>query len=211
VKIYETLHDFIDALSKRTNNKHGFFDDQAVRLVHTSDVQYQQQIAQNEDKLGFQPLLIKFANPMNKKVSQVIVKGVDDANAANIREHFKKEYASTLDKRFGSFMPEEFHAYTEYETWEDFDKSWFTREGKPVFYINMPLLFDHISDIEYWTRRQTGEKVMNYQRLLVTTYFVTENKFFTFFIKNVDDAEMSRIKNVVMSRIGLNTEKILSI
>lgn len=211
VKVYESAQQFLDEYAKQAVNEFGFVDKQAVKFVHTPDQDYVKQQASGEDNLGFQPLLIRFANPFTQQTSQIVIKGVNDQIASQVKHFFAGNYADTFEKRFGGFMPDVFDAFTEYDTWEAFDNSWLNREGSSVMHINMPLLFDHISDIDHWTRKQTGEKTLKYQRLLVTTYFTSENKFFRFFIKDVDDAEFERIKLLVQGRLELNRDKVFSI
>jgi len=210
VKVYKNVRAFTDELAKQEPNRHGFFDMQLVKIIHTPDAEYNSQVERGEDKLGFQPLLLKFANPFTQETEQVVIQNVTDELAGELRQFYKKQYLQVLPKKFGSFMPDTFDAFTEYDSWEAFESTWLTRNGESVAHINMPLLFDHISDLEYWTKKQTKEKVLNYQRMLVVTYFVPENKFFKFFIKNVDDAERDRIQRIVQGRLGLE-EKMFAV
>ena len=208
MKVYENLKLFFDELGNEDPNQFGFKDLQLVRVIHTPDSEYQELVAKREDQLGFQPILLKFADPFTHKTSQVIIKNVNDETAEKIKDYFRKKYVLDLPKKIGNFTPDVFDAYTEYDSWEDFSKSWFVRDSGPVFHINIPLLVDHMSDVEYWTKKQTGEKVLTYQRLLVTTYLTKENKFYRFFIKNVNDDEFNRIKLLIQSQVGLNSDRL---
>ena len=208
MKVHENFQLFWDDFTSRKPNEHGFFDEQIVKILHTPDQKYYEQRQQNKDGLGFQPLFVMFANPITQKTDKVLIKNVNDKLANDFRQYVRNQYVSELDKKFGTFTPDATDGYTEYDSWNSFEKSWFMRENGPVFDRNIPLLFDHISDVEYWTRKQTGEKVFYYQRLLVTTFLVAESKFYTFFIKDVNDTELGRIKLLVQSRIGLEPERM---
>ena len=206
MKVFENLQLFFDALSSQQNNQFGFNNQQLVRITHISDSEYQTQVNKGQDELGFQPLLLKFADPFEQKTDQVLVKNVNDEAVSKIKDYFRRLYVANLPVKFGSFTPDVYDAYTEYDSWEEFSRSWFVRDGRSVFHINIPLLFDHISDVEYWTKKQSGEKVLEYQRLLITTYLTRENKFYRFFIKNVNDEEFNRIKLLVQSQVGLSSD-----
>ena len=144
------------------------------------------------------------ANPITKSTKQVLIKDVQDKLATDFLKYRNDQFVGQLGARFGSFRPDEFQAFAEYDSWESFYNNWLERDGKSVIGHNLPLLFDHTPKVEYWTRKQSGLDVLEYQRLLVTTFFVPKNQFYDFFIKDVDDAEMQRIKLLSMSRIGLN-------
>ena len=210
MKIYETFQHFWNEFSATKPNVHGFNDQILVSHLHTNDVSYMTQRQDGTDALGFQPLLLIFANPMTKTTTKYLVKNVDDNLAASFLHYCRKQYSEQFPSLFGSFRPDEFHAFAEYDNWESFYKNWFEHKGVSVLDRHLPLLFDHTPMIEYWTRKQTGLEVLPYQRLLVTTFFAPKNQFFDFFIKDVDDAEIERIKLLTQSRLGFNLEKVYS-
>lgn len=210
MKIYENFQLFWDELHSEQPNAFNFHDWQVAQILHTSDEEYGRQQATGTDELGFQPLSVLLANPFTKQTKQVLIKDVRSKLAHDFKDFCRKQYNADLPKKFGSFRPDEFHAFTEYDSWDSFYKTWLERHGKPVFDLNIPLLFDHTPRTEYWVRKQTGQEVLPYQRLLITTYFVSKGQFFDFFIKDVDDGEAERIKLLIQSRIGLNIDRLFS-
>ncbi|KKW03128.1 MAG: hypothetical protein UY35_C0008G0012 [Candidatus Saccharibacteria bacterium GW2011_GWC2_48_9] len=204
--IYETFQLFWNDYTKESVNKHGFKDWQVVNIHHTSDADYALQYHSGNDDLGFQPLVITEANPFSHEVRQTLVKHVADAVADSFTEYSRRKYSNSFDKKFGSFKPDTFKAFAEYDDWDSFYYAWLERARQPVFHMNIPLLIDHTPQIEYWTRKQSGQEILPYQRLLITTYFVTENRFFDFFIKNITDGQAQQIHQMTQSRIGLNLE-----
>lgn len=210
MKLYETFQEFWNELTAEKLNAFHFHDWQAVQILHTSDEDYRAQRAAGIDELGFQPLSVTLANPFTQQTKQALIKNVDTKLAQDFRDFCRKRYHSESPNRFGNFRPDTFNAFAEYDSWESFYKTWLERDGQSVVNLNIPLLFDHTPKIEYWTRKQTGQEIMPYQRLLITTYFVSKNQFFDFFIKNVDDSDAARIKLLTESRIGLNIDRLFS-
>lgn len=210
VKTYNSFQLFWDDHSKENPNVHGFHDWQLVDFLRISDSDYSRIRNTEADELGFQPLKLTFANSLKKETKEYLIKGVPDSITEQFIEFSKDRYSRQLEKRFGNFTPNETHAFAEYDNWENFYSNWLERDGEQVFSKNVPLLFDHTPKVDYWLRKQSGETVLSYQRLLITTYFVSKRKFFSFFIKDVSDAEMERIKLLVQSRIGLNIDDFLS-
>ncbi len=211
MKLYDTFQLFWTDYAQTQPNSHGFNDWVMVKYLHIDDATFAMQQRVGSDELGFQPLWLTFANPLNKTVRQTLIKGVDDSTLSGFLDYSREMYLEQLDARFGSFKPGEFHAFAEYDTWEAFYKTWLERAGQSVLNHHIPLLFDHTPNIEYWTRKQTGLEVLPHQRLLLTSYFAPKNEFFDFFIKNVDDAEMHRIKLLSQSRIRLNLDKLYAV
>lgn len=208
MKIYESFNQFWEEFSGKPLNQHGISDVVISEVLHTSDKQYANQVREGNDELGFQPLSLLLVNPLQKTFQQALIKNVNDQTANKVRQFAKDQYIEELSRRFVDLRPDEFHAFTEYENWEDFYTNWLERAEKPVFNKNLPLLFDHTSKINYWTRKQTGQEVMPYQRLLITTFFIPKRQFYDFFIKNVDDNELERIKLLLLSRIELANENL---
>jgi hypothetical protein len=210
MKVYDNFQHFWNDVQAEQLNAHHFHDWQVAQILHTPDETYQQQAASGLDELGFQPLSVTFANPFLQQSKQVLVKHVDSQLAHDFREYCRKQYIDQLPHRFGSFTPDSFHAFAEYDNWESFNESWLERQDGPVYNRNLPLLFDHTPKIEYWTRKQTGQEIMPYQRLLVTTFFPAKNQFFTFFVKQVDDGEAERVKLLTQSRISLSVGQLFA-
>jgi hypothetical protein len=210
MKIFNSFELFWNEFIAQKPNKHGFHDWQVVSFLHVNDEEYNWQRLNGKDELGFQPFTITLANPLKQEIKEYIIKNVTDKLAEQFLAFNRDRYIKELDKRFGNFTPNETHAFAEYENWEDFYSHWLERNGKQVFAHNVPLLFDHTPRTEYLTLKQSGATVLHYQRLLITTYFVSKKQFFTFFIKNVDDEQNSKIKMLVKSRISLNIEEFLS-
>lgn len=206
MKHYDSFSLFWNDFSVTQANSHGFNDWQVVQILHTSDKNYAAQQKSGADELGFQPLIVTLANPVAKKSKKILVKNVDDSAAIKFADFCRNLYVSQFDARFGNFTPDTFHAFAEYDNWESFYATWLERDTKPVFMHNIPLLFDHTPKVEHWSRKQTGQEVLPYQRLLITTYFVSKDQFFDFFIKDVSDQEFERIKLLTKSRIGLHSD-----
>lgn len=210
MKIHESLNHFWEALVKQNTGKFKFDTWTIVRFTHTSDAEYAQQIADGKDPLGFQPLLVILANPLAHESRREIIRDINNQAFLGFWQHYTAHFMTQLDSRFGSFRPEKFDAYTEYDTWEHFKESWLERQGKPVISQNFPLIFDHMPQAEHWARQQSGQEVLSYQRLIVTTYFVSKDLFFDFIIKDVSDAEMDHIKLLTKSRVGLHLYELFT-
>ncbi len=210
MKIHENFQLFWEEFSQQPANKYGFHDWQVAAFLHIGDQEYARQRQLGTDELGFQPLTVTLANPLSKQTDEHLVKHVDDSLAERFLSFARDRYISELANRFGSFTPDEIHAFAEYDTWDNFYSHWLERDGKQVFTKNVPLLIDHTPKIEYWTRKQSGAEVLPYQRLLITTYFVSKKKFYSFFIKEIDDAQFERIKLLMQSRVGLHINEFLS-
>lgn len=206
MQVYDSFQKFWNDYSATQPNIHGFQDWQVVQILHTSNTDYAKQVAHDADELGFQPLTILLADPLKKQTKRLLVKNVDDKLANDFRVYSRTQYSDQLANRFVNLKADTFHAFAEYDNWQSFYNSWLERDGKPVFMHNLPLLFDHTPKIDYWARKQTGQKVLPHQRMLITTYFINNNKFFDFFIKNVSDDEAERIKLITLSRLALNID-----
>jgi len=208
MKTYETFQLFWNEHSQVKPNTHGFHSWILTKYMHINDTDYAGQVSGRTDQLGFQPLWLTFADPFSQSLSQVLIKNVDDSLLARYLHHARNEYVTQLKSRFGSFTPDELHAFAEYDTWESFYTSWLEREGVSMLHHHIPLLFDHTPAVEHWTRKQTGLDVLPYQRLLITTFFAPKNQFFNFFIKNVPDHELERIQSLHLSRVELNSTSL---
>lgn len=210
MRVYDSFQHFWDELNFEHMNAFNFHDWQVVQILHTDDEEYRKHLAAGNDELGFQPLSVTLANPFIQQTERIIVKNVDSKLANDFRDFCRKNYYEQLAHRFNSFRPDATRAFVEYDNWVSFYETWLERAGKMVFSQNIPLLFDHTPKIEYLTRKQTGQKILPYQRLLITTYLVSKGQFFDFFIKEIDDGEAERIKLLIQSRIGLNLNQLFS-
>ncbi|WP_260764039.1 hypothetical protein [Candidatus Mycosynbacter amalyticus] len=204
--MYESFQSFWERYSAENINRHGFRDWSVVNISHTSDKDYSIQQQQGLDKLGFQPLVVTEAHPFSRQTRQSLVKHVPDQAARSFIAHCRNQFYDEFSRRAGSFCPDTFKAFAEYDSWDAFYNTWLERDGKPVFHRNIPLLVDHTPQVEYWMRTQTGQENLPYQRLLITTYFVAENRFFDFFIKHVTDEQAQRINLMTQSRIGIHLD-----
>lgn len=211
MQVYNFFNEFWHEYVNTKTNQHGFHDWQIVNVVHTDDQTYAKHQEAGTDELGFQPLLLTMVNPLQQKSKKVIIKNVNDATADSLKNYCRDQYIDQLESRFINARADTFNAFTEYETWDEFYRVWLERDGKPVHHQNIPVLFDHTPSIEYWAKKQAGEKVLPYQRLLVTTYFVSKDKFFDFFIKNIDDNELEQIKLLIKSKLSLNSDLLFSL
>lgn len=178
--------------------------------MHTNNSMYAVQNAAGNDELGFQPLSILLTNPFTHETRYEVVKHVNDESFLAFWRHYVDHYMNQYDKRFGLFRPEKFDCFCEYDTWEEFAQNWTEYEGSSIIMHNPVLLFDHMPNLEYWTRRQTHQKVLPYQRLVVTTYYISENKFFDFIVKNISDEKLDNIRMLMKSRVGLNLEELFT-
>lgn len=208
--LYDSIEEFWAALQKRNDAIHGFDNWTIVRFLHTSDTEYAGQVAQGSDELGFQPLSIILANPFTHQAEHQVIKNVNDHLFAQFKQFYTKHFVHQLSNRFGLFRPEKFEAYTEYDTWTNFKTAWLEHEGKPAHMHNFPLLFDHMPKLDYWSRRQTKQVVLPYQRLIVTTYFIHKNQFFDFIIQHISDEEMARIKLLTESSLRLSVDTLFT-
>jgi hypothetical protein len=209
MKIYESFTSFWEFFTSQKQNSHGFHDWQVVDYRHTDDSTYSDLCSTGKDELGFQPLTVLMANPLKKEYDEFLVKDVSTEMAQRFLQFARDRYMQEIESRFGNFTPDETHAFTEYDSWENFYTNWLERDGNLVFAKNVPLLFDHTPKIDYWMKKQSGETVLPYQRILVTTFFVAKRQFYSFFIKEIQDSEFEQIKMLIQSRVSLNINLFL--
>lgn len=208
MNVYESFQAFWDTHCAESPNRYGFFDWQPVALHHVSDLDYETDRLLARDSLGFQPLMITLANPFIKEHQTILVKHVTDDLFARYQAYCRSTFVRTFGHRHGSFRPDATHAYTEYPDWPSFSRSWLDRPDRPVYAENLPLLVDHTPAAEYWARKQVGDKILLYQRLLVTTFHVASKTFYDFFVRDVNDEVAGRIRSLLESRLYLNSESL---
>jgi hypothetical protein len=209
MKTFESFEIFWQFFTSQEASSRGFHDWQVVDYRHVDDQSYAEMKSSGNDELGFQPLTVLLANPIKKESQEYLIKNVQTEMVQRFLHYCRDQYAKELPSRFGSFTPDERHAFAEYDTWDNFYSNWLERDGEFVFAKNVPLLFDHTPKIDYWMKKQAGEEVLPYQRVLVTTFFVAKRQFYSFFIKEVDDSQFEQIKMLIQSRASLNIEKFL--
>ena len=208
MKIYDTFdqfwHDYFDKKLPDVG-----FDAWAIaKLTHTNDQEYQKLRATGKDSLGYQPTMVTLADPLKQKKAEVIIKNLPTASYNSLRQQYQHRFIDQLPKRFGLYRSDKKQADAIYDKWEAFTDEWFTRDGKSTLSYNLPLLFDHVSDAEYWGWKQKGFDPCGTQRLIVTVFQYRTGRFADVFITGVNDAEMSRIKMLMQSKLSLQAEEL---
>jgi hypothetical protein len=205
---YESFHEFWEYAQSLNRGTNALETWTLAHLNHTSDTEYMKKRSEGRDELGFQPLFLTYVHAKSRQIQRIVVKHVVDDVANRFRIYARELYMHQLSQRFASFRPDEIHAFTEYDNWEEFYDNWLQSQGQPIFDFNVPLIFDHTPKLEYIARKQSGQRVLPYQRMLVTTYFVSSNQFYDFFIKHVNDDEARRIKLIVQSRFDMHAQTL---
>ncbi|HEX8183026.1 MAG TPA: hypothetical protein VF575_05500 [Candidatus Saccharimonadales bacterium] len=209
MKIYDTfdavIHDYFET------NAVGFsFDTWAIaKFLHTSDADYQQLVATGGNTLGYQPTMLTLADPLQQQKDEVIIRNLPTSTYAAVREQYAHRFIDQLPGRFGLFHSDKKQADAIFNSWEEFAGEWLERDGQSLLPYNLPLLFDHVSDAEYWGWQQKGFDPCGTQRLIVTVFQYRTGRFADVFITNVTDAEMARIRMLIMSRLTLGINEIL--
>ncbi len=208
MKIYDTFdlfwHDYFDDMLPGTG-----FDAWAIaKLTHTTDQDYQRLKVTGKDTLGYQPTMITLADPLKQKVAEVIIKNLPTAAYDSLRRQYQYRFIEQLPRRFGLFHSDSKQADAVFDKWETFTNEWLMRDGENLLSYNLPLLFDHVSDAEYWGWRQKGFDPCGTQRLVATVFQYRTGRFAEVFITDVTDAEMSRIKLLMQSKFTLQMEEL---
>ena len=208
MKVYDSFDDFWRS----------YFDNQSddkldtwtiAKFLHTTDADYQQLKNTGRDTLGYQPTHITLADPKRQTAEEVIIKNLPTISYDSLRQQYNHRFISQLPYRFGLFNPDSKQADAIYQSWEEFAGEWFEKDGKSMLKYNLPLLFDHVSDAAYWSWRHKGFDPCGTQRLIVTVFQYRTGRFAEVFITDVTDAEMSRIKLLIQSKLALAAEEIL--
>jgi hypothetical protein len=189
-------------------NTAGFDPWTIAKFTHTDDQTYQYLRAMQEDTLGFQPTLLTLADPLSQKSEEMVIRNLTTEMLSGIQYQYRQRFISQLPHRFGLFHSDKTQADAVYEHWEAFAQQWLERDGQDVMLYNLPLLFDHVSDVVYWSWQQKGFDPCGTQRLIVTVFQYRTGRFAEVFITNITDAEMQRIKLLMQSRLALRSEEL---
>jgi hypothetical protein len=182
-----------------------------ANVAHTPDHAYTQLEATGQDKLGFQPTMFTLADPLTQRHETVVVKDLSTRDVTELSQQYRQRFLSQLPRRFGLFHAEKARGDAVYPSWEAFAQEWLTgADSQELLAYNLPLLFDHVSDLEYWGWQQRGFEPCGTQRLIITLFQYRTGHFADVFITNVDDTEMSRITLLAQSKIGLGADRIFA-
>jgi hypothetical protein len=207
MKIYKDLSSFWNEYFSQTPEYH--FDDWSiVHFGHVSDSEYADIKGTKKDTLGFQPALITIANPHHQQSADVVIKGMSDSDMAQLKQLYQQRFIEQFESRFGAFYPEKKSGSVEYDSWDLFTAFWVEAEGKNVLKYNVPLLFDHPTDLEYWAWQQKKSCPIQYQRLIVTVFQPRKNQFHDIFIQNVKESDMPRIRAYMKEKISESTKEL---
>lgn len=193
-----------------TKNKYGFDSWILTSFKHTSDQEYSRLLHAGRDRLGYQPLLLSFADPIERKYVEVIVQNVTDMSALDIKKFLTDHYHEQFMHRIGLFFPNKNKVDAIYPHFTDYEKEWVQKDEKYRLHLNIPVLVDHVSDAQYWAWEQKDYNPAGTQRLIITVFQPRTMRFADILIENVDDAEMSRIKLLLSSRTKLDNERIFA-
>lgn len=208
MKVYDTFEQFSKDYFSGNLTEAGFDTWVIAKFTHTHDHEYQQLKAKGKDTLGYQPTMLTLADPLRQKRAEVIIKNLPTASYDSLRQQYRHRFIDQLPKRFGLFQTDKKQADAVYATWEAFIDAWLNRDGQDLLAYNLPLLFDHVSDAEYWGWKQKGFDPYGTQRLIITIFQYRTGRFADVFITNVTDAEMSRIAMLMQSKLTLQAEEL---
>ena len=180
-----------------------------AKFIHTSDTDYRSQAAAGKNSLGYQPTLLTLADPFNQQKNEVMVRGLQSTVYQLIREQYIHRFIDQLPRRFGLINSEKKQADAVFASWQGFADAWLERDGKSLLPYNLPLLFDHVSDAEYWSWQHKGFDPCGTQRLIITVFQYRTGRFADVFITDVTDAEMARIRMLITSKLTLGLEEVL--
>lgn len=208
MKVYDTFDQFWQDYFSSTLPETGFDTWAIAKLTHTGDQEYHQLRAAGKDTLGYQPTLFTLADPLRQKSAEIIIKNLPTAACQSLRGQYQQRFMQQLSNRFGLFHTDKKQADAIYDSWELFADDWLIRDGQSLLAYNLPLLFDHVPDAEYWGWQQKGFDPCGTQRLIVTVFQYRTSRFADVFITNVTDAEMSRISLLVRSKLALQAGEL---
>jgi len=209
MKMFESFDDFWrEYFTGEPQQATGFDTYTIAKFTHTTDADYAQAKAAGQDRLGFQPTLLTLASPHARGKSEVVVRGLATPAHDNLRGQYRRRFAMQLPARFGLFHAGKNQADAVFKTFEAFEQSWLQSGGQSVLAYNLPLLFDHVSDVDYWAWRQKGFDPCGTQRLIITIFQYRTGRFADVFLTDVDDAEMARIALLIKSKMALQAEQL---
>ena len=208
MKIYDTFDEFWRDYFSNGEGQQPFDTWAIAQLTHTDDQTYQDQRARGSDQLGYQPTMVTLADPRRQRKDEIMLKNLTTPQYEALRTQYQQRFISQLPARFGLFETTKKPADAVYDSWDAFTKDWFEKEGQDTLTYNLPLLFDHVSDAEYWGWQQKGFDPYGTQRLILTIFQYRTGRFADVFITNVTDAEMSRIKMLMQSRLTLRAAEL---
>lgn len=208
MKIYDTFDQFwIDYFDSKLPGT-GFDSWTIAKITHMSDQAYQQLTLEGKDTLGYQPTMLTLTDPLKQKSAEVLIKNLSTNAYMSLRQQYQQRFIDQLPQRFGLFHTDSKQADAIYDTWEAFASEWLVRDGKSLLPYNLPVLFDHVSDADYWGWKQKRFDPCGTQRLIVTVFQYRTMRFADIFITDVTDAEMSRIKLLMQSKLALQSEEL---
>lgn len=208
MKTYDTFDQFWLHYFDNKRPSKAFDSWTIAKIIHTNDQDYQQLKASGKDTLGYQPTMLTLADPLTQKSAEVLIKNLSTSAYTSLRQQYQHRFIDQLSKRFGLFHTDSKQADAIYGTWEAFADEWFVRDGKSLLPYNLPILFDHVPDADYWAWQQKGFDPCGTQRLIVTVFQYRTGRFADIFITDVTDAEMSRIKLLMQSKLALQSEEL---
>lgn len=209
MKIYDSFDTVINDYFILAPQAAGFDTWTIAKFIHTSDDAYRQLVSAGKDTLGYQPTMLTLADPLNQQKDEVIIRNLPTASYAAVRQQYTHRFVEQLPGRFGLFYSDKKQADAIFTSWEEFARDWLERGGQNLLPYNLPLLFDHVSDAEYWGWQQKGFDPCGTQRLIITVFQYRTGRFADVFITGVSDAEMARIRMLVMSRLTIGLEDTL--
>lgn len=208
MKIYDTFEQFwLDYFDRKLPSS-GFDPWTVAKFVHTNDQAYRQLKADGKDRLGYQPTMLTLADPLKQKSVEVLIKNLSTSAYMSLRQQYQQRFIDQLPQRFGLFRSDSKQADAIYDTWDVFADEWLTRDGKSLLSYNLPILFDHVPDADYWGWQQKGFDPCGTQRLIVTVFQYRTGRFADVFITDVTDTEMSRINMLMQSKLTLQAEEL---
>jgi hypothetical protein len=208
MKIYDTFDQLWQDYFNATPTDTGFDAWTIANISHTDDATYHQLKQSGKDTLGYQPTMLTLADPLKQKTTEVIVKNLPTAAYTSLRQQYQHRFIDQIPKRFGLFQADKKQADAIYDSWEAFANEWLVREGKSLLAYNLPILFDHVSDVEYWSWQHKGFDPCGTQRLIITIFQYRTGRFAEIFLTDITDAEMARIKMLVQSKLTLQMEEL---
>jgi len=182
-----------------------------AHIAHTDDQAYAQAKTAGQDKLGFQPTMFTLADPLAQRHETAIVKDLSTAAVAALSQQYQQRFMGQLPARFGLLHADKASGDAVYDSWEAFAAAWLiSADGQDLLTYNLPLVFDHVSDLEYWGWQQKEFDPCGTQRLIITIFQYRTGHFADIFITNVNDTEMARIALLAQSKIGFAADRIFA-